>query len=298
MLMKKFQVITDSTSDLEKKFRDEFDIDYFKMIFTIEDEDYEADLDWTRLSPDDYYMLMRNGKRSITSLPLNTEFDTKFRKYLDMGLDVLFVTCSSKLSGTCDHARSLAKDLEKDYPDRKIMILDSLRSNYAEGMIAIDAAKMAISGASIEDAYNEMSSKLLKYQVHAIVGSLEWLKKAGRVKASKAFFGNIIGIKPVICSDAKGNNYAYEKVVGRKKSIDRLIEIVCERIEDAPNATIYVEHANCIDDANYFVSKIKELVNPKEINLSNVGPIIGATVGPDTITVSFYGKEVDFYDGE
>ena len=296
--MKTFQVITDSTSDLIKKDRDQYGIDYFKMIFTIEDTDYEADLDWTKLSPDEYYTLMRNGKRSITSLPLNTEFDTKFRKYLDEGLDVLFITCSSKLSGTCDHAKQLADELSKEYPNRKILVLDSLRSNYAEGMIAIKAAQMANDGLDVSSVYDELSKELLKYQVHAIVGSLEWLKKAGRVKASTAFFGGMLQIKPIICSDAKGNNFAYEKVMGRKKSIERLIQIVCERVEDPKNATIYVEHANCADDANYFVSRIKELVNPKEIHLSNVGPIIGATVGPDTITCSFYGKEVDFYDGQ
>ena len=296
--MKKFQVITDSTSDLTKQSREQYDVDYFKMIFTIDDKDYDADLDWAALSPDEYYQMMRNGKRSITSLPSNTEFDTKFKKYLEQGLDVLFVTCSSKLSGTCDHARQLASEFEKAYPGRRVLILDSLRSNYAEGMIAMKAASLANEGKDVQEVYDLMSKELLKYQVHAIVGSLEWLKKAGRVKASTAFFGNMIGIKPIICSDAKGNNFAYEKVVGRKKSIERLIQIVAERVEDAPNATIYVEHANCIDDANYFVSRIKEIVKPKEVLLSNVGPIIGATVGPDTITCSFYGKEVDFYDGQ
>jgi len=296
--MKKFQVIADSTSDLEKKFRDEYDIDYCKMIFTMDNNDYEADLDWPVIKPDEYYQSMRNGKRSTTSIPNREEIETKFRKYLDKGLDVFYMGCSTKLSSSRNFAETISKDLMLEYPNRKIICYDSLRSCYGQGMMAIDCAKYANEGMDINEAYEIIKKNTLNYQTYCIVGSLEWLKKAGRVKASTAFFGNMIGIKPIICGDAKGNNYAFEKVVGRRKSLDRVIEIITERIENASEQTIYIEQANCKEDAEYIKEKIIELVKPKEINISDLGPIIGASTGPDTICVSFYGKEVTIYDGQ
>ncbi|MBP5343108.1 DegV family protein [bacterium] len=296
--MKKFQVITDSTSDLELSFREKFDIDYYKMTFNIDDTEYEADLDWGKISPDEYYKLMRNGKRSTTSLIKQEEFETKTKKYLDQGLDVLYIACSSKLSGSKDFAEKLLKEFVNEYENRKVVCFDSLRSNYAEGLIAIDAAKLANEGKTIDEALEILKKDLLKYQVQAIVGSLEWLKKAGRVKASKAFFGTLLQVKPVICSDAHGNNYAYESVIGRKKSIARLIDIIVERFENPKDNILFIEHADSLEDAKYIANEIENRCHPLEINISNVGPIIGATVGPDTITISFKGKEVTIFNPE
>lgn len=290
--MKTFKVLADSTSDLEKKFRDEYDIDYFRMTFTIDDTEYDADLDWTKLSPLDYYKMMRSGKRSITSFSTREEFENRMRMYLDKGLDILYIGCSSKLSGSVQAAKKLADELKAEYPKRRIVCYDSLRSNYSQGLMAIDAAKMEQDGKSLDEVVAYLNENTLKYQVQAIVGSLEWLKKAGRVKAAAAFFGTVLQLKPVICSDAKGNNFAYEKIIGRKKSIERLLDIIEERFENPADNIIFIEHADCPEDANYFKEEIERRCHPKAINISNVGPIIGATVGPDTITVSFYGKEV------
>ena len=296
--MKKFQVITDSTSDLEKKFRDEYEIDYFQMSFSIDNVEYKANLDWEKMSPLEYYTMMRNGKRSITSFPSQEEFEGKMRKYLEEGTDILYIACSTKLSGSRNNAEKVALELLKEYPDRRIECFDSLRSNYSEGLMAIDAAKLALDGKTMDEVLEYLNANVLKYQVHAIVGSLEWLKKAGRVKASKAFFGTLMQVKPVICSDAHGNNYAYEKVFGRKKSIERLLDIITERFDDPENHMICIEHADCIEEANYVKEQLEERCHPMAINISDVGPIIGATVGPDTITVSFYGKEVTIFDKE
>ena len=98
--MKQFQIFTDSTSDLEKKYREELEVDYLKMVFTINDKEHDADLDWTKIKPEDYYGLMRNGKRSITGLVKNSEVEEKFTKALENGLDVLYIACSSKLEGS------------------------------------------------------------------------------------------------------------------------------------------------------------------------------------------------------
>lgn len=287
-----FKVFTDSTSDVEKKFRDELGLGYLKMVFTIDGKDYDADLEWPDISYKDYYDKMRKGSRAITGQIKNSEVIEKVGKAFEEGYDVLYVACSSKLSGSVNSAKICAEELLQKYPERKLISYDSLRSNYAEGLMAITAQKMANEGRTLEEVVEYLDKNKLKFQTFATVESLEWLRKSGRVKATAAFFGNLFGVKPIIVGDKNGNNYAFKKVKGRKSSLDELIELICTRIENPNDATLFIEHADCEKDAQYIAKAVQERVSPKCINISPLGPIIGATVGPGTITVNFFGEEV------
>ena len=291
--MKKFQVLTDSTSDVEKSFRDEYELDYLKMVFTINSRDYDADLDWTDIKPEEYYGLMRKGYRSVTGKVKASEVETKVEKAFKEGLDVLYVACSAKLSGSISTAKMYAEDLLKKYPDRKLICYDSMRTNYAEGLMAMDAAKMALDGLSIDECVAKLNDERLKYQTFATVGSLEWFRKAGRIKATAAFFGNLFAVKPIVIGDANGNNYAYKKVKGRKPSLDDIVQTTIERIEDPENKIVFVAHADCPQDAEYVKERLLASGKIKNVHISPLGPIIGATTGPDTISVNFYGKKID-----
>ena len=296
--MRKFYVLTDTTASVEKKYREELDFDYLPMLFTLENKTYDADLDWKEIGPTDYYNKMRAGNRITTGLIKATEVERKVEEAFKKGLDVLYVACSSKLSGSVKNASLLAEEVLKKYPERRLVCLDTLRSCYAQGLMAIDAAKMANEGASIDECVAKLEEAKLNYQVYATVGTLEWLRLAGRVKASKAFFGNLMGVKPIVVSDANGNNYGFKKTKGRLNSLNELVDICCTRVFNPEEATIFVEHADSLKDAEYVAAKIKERINPKCINISDLGPIVGSTTGPDTICVSFYGEKVEIVSGE
>ena len=296
--MKTFYVFTDSTADVEKTYRDEYDFGYLKMAFKIEDKDYPADLEWQEINSNQFYNFMRQGNRVTTNQVLTLEVETKFEEAFKKGLDVLYIACSNKLSTSVNYAKTIGEELKEKYPERKIVCFDSLRSNYAEGLMAIQAAKMANEGKTIEETVAYLEENKLNYQTFATVGSLNWLRMAGRVKASTAFFGNLFGVKPIICSDMKGNNYGFKKVKGRKTSLDELVEQVSSRLVNNSEATVYVEHADCIKDAEYVANNIKSKTNCKEVHISLLGPIIGASCGPDTITVNFYGKKMDIVGEE
>ena len=159
--------------------------------------------------------------------------------------------------------------------------------------MAICAAKMALEGKTLDETVEFLDKNKLKFQTFATVESLEWLKKAGRVKAASAFFGNLFGVKPIIVGDKNGNNYAFKKVKGRKTSLDELVNITVERLLDNENATVFVEHGDSLRDAEYVAKEIKAKTNCKDVHISTLGPIIGASCGPDTIIVDFYGKKMD-----
>lgn len=292
--MKKFQVLTDSTSDLTKEQREKYGIDYLNMVFTINEVTYDADLDWSKISFEEFNALMRSGKRSVTGLVKTEELEQKFNKYLEQGLDVLYITCSSKLSGSINSAKIVASELALKYTKNKIICLDSLRSCMAEGLISIEAAKLANEGKDIDEVAAFINEEKLKYNCWATVGTLDYMKKAGRVKASTAFFGNLFRVKPIVMTDATGSNVAYTKSKGRKDSLSDLVNLVQAQVADPSQAEIYVEHADCLEDAKYVVDLIKERINPKYVGIYKLGPIIGTTVGPDSIVIDFYGKKVTY----
>lgn len=296
--MSKFVVITDSTSDLPLEYRERYNVEYVKMSFNIDGREFVADLDWNEITPKEYYDLMRKGCRSITGLVKTAEFEQKFEEALARGMDVLYLACSSKLSGSLNGGKIVAEELLEKYPDRKIVCFDTLRSNLAEGLIAIKASQMAQEGKSLEEVIKTLEEDKLKYQTYATVGTLDYLRKAGRVKATAAFFGNLFGVKPIILGDAHGNNYAYKKVKGRKTALDTVIEECVSRIRNNTEALVFVEHSDCFTDALYVKEQIIAKANPKEVVITDLGPIIGATVGPDSITVNFYGEKVTIFGEE
>ncbi len=290
--MNKFKVITDTTSDLYEELRVKYDIDYMMMSFNDGIMNHNADIDFKEMSAKEFYTSMRNGVVFKTSQVQATEILEKLPKYLKEGYDILYVACSSKLTSSCNFVKLQSEDLLDDYPDRKIICFDTLRSTGGEGLIAIKAAMLANEGKTVEEAYEILNAEKLNFNTYCTVNSLEWLRKAGRIKATKAFFGNLFNVKPIIVADAIGNNFASTTVKGRKESLDYIINEAKDRIINPNEQIVFIEHADNLEAAEYVKSRIETEINPKEIIVTNIGPIIGATVGPESIIVSFYGKEV------
>ena len=289
--MKDYKIITDSCSDMPKDLREKYDVDYVKMNIVVDGKELPASLDWDIYSPKELYDFMRDGKKITTTQVPNEEFEEVFGKYLKEGKDVLYLGCSSALSGSVNAGQVIARELEEKYGGR-IICIDCLNSCYAEGSMAIKAAQLKAEGKSIEETANWIEENKLKFNQAATVESLDYLKRAGRVKATAAFFGNIFGVKPIIISDAHGNNYAIKKVKGRKGSIAELVAMAKETITDPENQTLYVCHADCMDDALAFKEALVKEIPCKDVYIGYIGPIIGASTGPGTIAVYYFGKEV------
>lgn len=291
--MKKYVIVSDSCCDLGPELRKEFDIEYVHMHFIIEGKDYLADLDWKELSIDEFYDTMRKGVRIFTAQVNVEQFREAFEKYISEGYDILYIACSEALSSSVNASCLVRDELKAKYPESKIICLDSLNSSSGLGLLCLQASELRAEGKTIEEVAQIISDLRLSVNQKTTTDKLSYLKQAGRVGAASAFFGGILNIKPIIISDAKGLNVAIEKVKGRQASIDRLLELFNEHYLDVPYQKIIICHADCIDDAN----KIKETIMQNKdikakIYIENIGPTVGATVGPGTIAVNFFGKEV------
>ncbi len=294
--MNDYVILTDSCSDLEKELREKFDIKYIPMRFTVDDAEYAADLDWKIISPKDFYDLMRNGKRVKTSQISVIDFETVFETYAEKNTDILYIGCSSALSASVKASVVAAENVKEKYPDVKILCVDSLNSSYALGLMTIYAAHMKKNGKTIQEVADSIEREKLNYNQEATVESLHYLKLSGRISAASAFFGGMLSVKPIIVSDIKGQNVSIEKVRGRQTSFDKIAERVADEIITDNHDEIFIAHADCEKDAILLKEIIAAKLGDKNIkfHIGYVGPIVGASTGPGTIIVDFYGKKVTF----
>lgn len=293
--MKKVKIITDSCSDLDSELLKEYDIDYAKMSTMASGAESPALLSWSPNEVREFYNSMRNGKRITTAQVSIEEFMRIFKKYLDEGFDIVYIGCSLKQSGSVNTASVVAKNLEEDYPDSKIICIDSQNASIGEGMLAIEAAKMATCSYDAEYIANRIVQIRKTVNEFATVHSLDNLKKAGRVSASSAFLGNLMNIKPILVSDAVGAQAALKKVNGRKNSLKEIVRLLKDNIIDAENQTVYVAHSDCPqNEVDELCRIVKEEINCRNVRVGYIGPIIGASVGPDAIGVWAFGNTVTF----
>lgn len=290
--MKDYLILTDSTSDLNQELRNKYNIEYAAMNITYDDKELKASLDWEEYSAKELYDIMRNGKRIRTTQVPYTVFQEKFLQCAKDNFDVIYISCSSALSGSVNIARTVRDEVLEQFPNVKINIVDSLISSLGQGSMVIKAAQMREEGKTIDEVTSYLEENKLTYHQVATVESLDYLRRAGRVKATKAFFGNLFGVKPIIMSDAIGQNYAFKKVKGRRASLLYLVEYLKENIQDSKDQVIYISHADSIEDANFVKEHIEREIECKEVFIDYIGPIVGASVGPGTICVYYCGDKV------
>ncbi len=289
--MREFVIFGDSTCDLDRDLRAKYGVEYVAMNYSIDDIEYVASLDFESHSAKEHYDLMRSGKRVFTTqVPKNVYYDA-FKAALDEGKDLLYVSCSSALSASINTAMLVAKELNENAGEQRIFCVDSLISSLGQGYLLMCASKKRQEGLSAEQTAAYLEQIRLKVNQCGTVESMEYLRRAGRVKASKAFLGNLFGVKPIIISDMKGQNYAYKKA----KGITNARAAIADHIVDAADGvydTLLISHADCEEDALLLRDEILKRAEFKEIIIGYIGPIVGASVGPGTVIAFTFGKEV------
>jgi len=297
--MRNVKIITDSCSDLTPELMEKYNIDYAKMNTVYEGKETPARLDWTKEEADALYEIMRAGNRvTTTQVPMN-EFQEIFTKYINEGMDVVYISCSIKQTSSINSAMLVAKKLMEENEGVTIKCVDSFNACLGEGMVAIEAAKKAAEGKSADEIADYIASIRKTMNEFVTVHSLDALKRAGRVSASSAFFGNLMGVKPILVADVDGAQAAYKKVKGRQSSFKEIVALMKAAIKNPEEQTLFLGHADCSEEeVNSLVELVKQEIPCKDIYVTLIGPIIGASVGPDTIGLWAFGVEVTFRAGD
>ena len=297
--MRKVKIITDSCSDLNAEQLNKYGIAFAKMSTSCDGVESDATLTWTEDEVHAHYNKMREGKRIITAQVSVEEFGRIFEEYLKQNMDIVYIGCSSKQSGSVNTGFVTAKKLMEKYEGSTIICIDSLNASMGEGMLAIEAAKLANDGASATEIEAHILAIRKKVNQYVTVHSLDALKCAGRVKGSAAFFGNLMGVKPIIIADANGDQAAYKKVKGRQKSFEEIVAMLKSTIIEPEKQTIYLTHADCSkDEVDGLVELIKREIPCIDVEIGYIGPIVGASIGPDAVGIWGFGQEVTYKIGD
>ena len=297
--MRKVKIIADSCADLNAEQLSKYNIDYAKMSTVYKGVETPALLNWTDREVHELYNIMRGGNRITTAQVSVEEFQRIFEKYLKQDMDIVYIGCSSKQSGSVNTGFVTAKKLMAEYEGSKIVCIDSLNASMGEGMLAIEAAKLANEGASATEIEAHILAIRKKVNQYVTVHSLDALKRAGRVKGSAAFFGNLMGVKPIIIADANGDQAAYKKVKGRQKSFEEIVAMLKASIIEPEKQTIYLTHADCAkEEIDGLVELIRKEIPCLDVEVGYIGPIIGASIGPDAVGIWGFGQEVTYKIGD
>ena len=287
-----FKVFTDTSSGMPKELREKYQVDYFQMGLLVGDKEYPADLDYQVFSREQMYEWVKDPNVTIrTSLVSREEFCTKCEKYLEKGLDILYVACTDALSGTRQFFESLKEELMEKYPGRKVVSINSCRAEMALGLMVIEAAKKRDEGCSIEETVKYIEENKQFFHQIGSIDTLKYLKAYGRVSGVAAFFADTFNIKPLIMADIYGNNYTFKKVHGPKKALEGCMEYIKENIVEGVTDVIYVGQTMTSDAVAYLTKRIEEELHIKTEQFY-IDPIVGICCGPGMYGCWFRGKEV------
>ena len=280
-------VITDSACDILPEKLREWGVELIRMPYLFTDDGKE------RLDHDqpmkEFYDEMRDGRVAKTSGLNEDTFVTMFTPFLEEGKDVLYLAFSSGLSVTCENGKKAAAQLQEKYPDRKVLVVDSLCASAGQGLFVYLAKENRDRGMDVEANAEAMEKDKLHLCHWFTVEDLKYLKRGGRISAATALLGTALNVKPVLHVDNEGHLIKVTQVHGRKKSIRRMAEKLGEMILD--NTPIFISHGDCLEDAQLLAKIIKEEYGRDTNLITGIGSVIGAHSGPGTLALFFRGTE-------
>ena len=287
--MNSYVIYTDSSCDLNTQMLRQRGVYCSSLSFRF-DGDEKVYFD-NQMSTEEFYQRIKSGECAKTSAVNVESFIAGFSNLLDQGYDILYLGFSSALSTTYNSARLAREQLKDKCPERKILTVDTLAASAGIALLIDMVIEKKNSGATIEEA--KEFAEIIKHKIchYFTVDDLEYLKRGGRISPSAAFFGNMLGIKPLLYVNKNGRLISLTKVRGRKTSIIALADKYDELCDTDASRIVYISHADCKSEAEWLKKHIEKKHNAKTKLITNVGSVIGAHSGPGTIALFFVGKE-------
>ncbi|OUQ26590.1 fatty acid-binding protein DegV [Lachnoclostridium sp. An131] len=289
--MNPYVIMTDTTADLPESYIQEHQLAILSLSYTIEGNTYDRE---NPLDVREFYAKMRAGSMPTTSQVNPEQAKEAFKACLDQGNDVLYIAFSSGLSGTCGSGMVAAEEIREsgEYPDRKLIVIDSLSASLGEGLLVHKAVQLKEAGKSMEEVADWVEKNKLHLCHNFTVDDLFHLHRGGRVSKATAVLGTMINIKPVLHVDDEGHLIAIGKVRGRKKSLAALVDRMADQIKgyEDQNSEVFISHGDCQEDAEYVQKLVQERFGVDKFIINHVGPTIGAHSGPGTVALFFMGN--------
>ena len=285
--MSEFIITADSTVDLPKEFLEEKNVPIVSLSYIVDGTTYK---DGEGLTSKEFYDKIREGAMPTTSQVNPEQARDLFDPILKEGKDILHIAFTSGLSGTYNSCRIAAEELCEEYPDRKIVVVDSLCAASGGGMLLYKALERKEQGKSLDEIAAWVEDNKLNVCHDVTVDDLFHLHRGGRVSKTSAVLGTIVKIKPIIHVNDEGKLIVIGKERGRKKALQTLVERMEEKSQGFENDIVMITHGDALEDAEYVKGLIQEKFGITNIMINPLGTVIGSHTGPGVIALFYMGN--------
>lgn len=286
--MRDYIITVNSTVDTGKEWLKERNVPVIPLKYTIDGQEYT---DMYGLSDKEFFQKLREGKMSVTSQINPEEAKEMLEPYVKEGKDVLHLAFSSALSGTCNSMKIAAEELQEEYPEAKVIVVDTLCACMGEAMLLYYALKQKEAGKTIEEVAQWAEENKLHVCHNVTVDDLFHLHRGGRVSKTAAVLGTMVKVKPIIHMDDNGALQVIGKERGRKKSLHKIVDMAVERSKGWDNEIIMITHGDCLEDAEYVAKLVREKMGVENVLIHNIGTVIGSHTGPGVVATFCMGNK-------
>ena len=286
-----YKIITDSCANLTDSQIKEYGVEILSLKYYIGDTAYESYIKGEKIDYSNVYRILREKGKITTSLANRDDCDKAILPVLEAGEDALILVFSSGLSGTCQNIINSAEDYREMFPDRKIIVVDTLAASMGEGLLVHYAVELQKQGKTMEEVAQWVEDNKLKLCHTFTLDDLFFLKRGGRLSGTSAIVGSLMNIKPLMHVANDGKLYVTGKARGRKAAMNHLIDSVGEKGVDLENQVIFLVHGDCEDEAKIIGEEVKKRYNVKDVIYNCLDPVIVSHSGPGTLAIFFLGNE-------
>lgn len=284
-----YYVVTDAASDIIPSYAEEEGILVIPMEVTMTDGHvFDATYDNANMDLDEFYKKIREGQFAQTSAITPQRYRDFFTPLLQEGRDILYHCFTSALSSTYSNACMVAEELKEEFPERKILVVDSISATGGQGYHTYYAAKNRDNGMTIEENAQWLEDTKRHIAYNWTVSDLMHLNRGGRLSKTAAVFGTALQIKPIGNIDDEGRLVSIGKARGRKMSIRRLCDILEQSYDDPEGHPTLICHGDCAEDAETLKSMILATGKVSEVIMGRIGPVVGTHLGPSGLTLFFF----------
>ena len=293
--MNKYLLSCCSTSDLNVKHYKDRGIRYICFHYFLDGIEHKDDFGET-LPISEFYKKMEQGAMTKTSQLNAQDYYNYFENLINEGYkEILHLTLSSGISGTINSARIAVNMINEKYKDVKIYIVDSLAASSGYGLLMEKLADLKDEGKSIEEVRDWAENNRLSINHWFFSTDLKYFVRGGRISKTSGFFGNMLHVCPLLNVNDEGKLIPREKIVGKKKVINAIVQKMIENAKDGKdyNDYCYISHSAVFEDAKAVKDKVEEAFpNLKgKVEIFDIGTTIGSHTGPGTVALFFVGKE-------
>lgn len=287
--MSSYSIVSDTGCDMPAALAEKLGIEAVPLKAIIAEKEISCTLNGLDI-PTGFYNILRNGTKVSTASPSIDDFLRYFKKELERGKDIIYIGFSTGLSGSYNVGRIAAEELRDEYPERTILTVDSLCGSMGQALLLYYCVQQQKKGASLKELYDFAENLKLHICHWFTVDDLYYLKKGGRISATTAVVGSVMNIKPVLKVNNEGKLEPAYKARGKKLAIAKMVEQMGERFDPDVNDVVFINHADCPDDADLLARSITKNYGITNFVISEIGPAFGAHCGPGALAVYYVGS--------